>query len=269
MQQTIVVTEEISKHRTKANSPYSSIKNRISMTRTKENGRNDASTSAIHARSNSSIALMRPAKNIDSGLANKCFTIEKAKYKKTAREDVLRNSLTCTVQNYNQRGSTYSASKPTGCYRPSNYQKAKAMLAEKREVVDAEKPVSPTKGSKAITIKMAELKVAASAEKPSYSFGQYKKSINTANPSLEHTPERKSYRTKANRASLQCTEFSNFGIIQSEQKEDMKKMLESHEVFNMRNSKRMDSTNKSSDSFVRPVSLQERRKQRKMWNKKK
>lgn len=62
----------------KANSPYVSIQNRVSIDR---NYRDDSVSSHQHGRSNSSLAIIRPAKNIDSEIYQYSSTAEKPKKK--------------------------------------------------------------------------------------------------------------------------------------------------------------------------------------------
>lgn len=134
-----------------------------------------------------------------------------------------------------------------------------------------ENDVTPTKpSSKAVVIRMSDLKIAASADKPRNAFGQYNKNSNVKILSEQNTPERHNKRVRGNRASVQNDLYCNpmSGIIMSEQKEDVKKMLESQDVFNMRNSKIMNSGSKNSAYDSRPSSLQKKRQQRKMWQKK-
>lgn len=64
-----VTDQKPNKKATKANSPYRSIKNRVSIERNYNSGKKYEG-SALHTRSNSSIAIMRPAKNIDSGMTS-------------------------------------------------------------------------------------------------------------------------------------------------------------------------------------------------------
>lgn len=91
--ETIIIHQNKPK-KTKANSPYSSLKNRISMERKSDDNRQEIFTNALHARSNSSVALIKPAKNIDSGFKNYNYTTQKAHNKKAVRNDLIKTSST-------------------------------------------------------------------------------------------------------------------------------------------------------------------------------
>lgn len=67
----------------KANSPYASIKNRVSIER--NYGDKVAKASKLHSRSNSSLAFIRPAKNIDSEINHFSTTGEKPSKKAMRR----------------------------------------------------------------------------------------------------------------------------------------------------------------------------------------
>ena len=61
--------------RTKANSPYCSLKNRASVERVKYEDRSNIEKSPTHSKPISSLAFIKPAKNVDSCLNNKlCST---------------------------------------------------------------------------------------------------------------------------------------------------------------------------------------------------
>lgn len=59
------VQEVVSRSRTKANSPYSSIRNRVSIERNLKSNRDGKSKPMNHSRSNS-IVNMKPVANLDS-----------------------------------------------------------------------------------------------------------------------------------------------------------------------------------------------------------
>lgn len=155
---------------------------------------------------------------------------------------------------------------------PSNYHKAKAKAFTKTKKYADEDDDEPSASiPKAVVIKMEELKKTKSAEDQKYSFVHTRKQNSVGYQSLQQTPEKKGKRMKFSRASMQYNYITEnrMSIIQSEQKEDIKKMLENHETFNMRNSKVMDSCATEIKNYSRPASLHKKRQQRKMWQRKK
>jgi hypothetical protein len=126
---------------------------------------------------------------------------------------------------------------------------------------------SPSNGSKAVVIKMSDLKLASAQEKEKITDGDGKENLETDEAELIQTPIKKQSRLRFSRASLQYNYAECQSVANTEFKEGMKKMLESNDVFNMKNSKIMDSQPELSGYYTRPSSLQKRRHQRKMWQK--
>ena len=115
---------------------------------------------------------------------------------------------------------------------------------------------------------MSDLKLAGSESKPKYAFAtSTKKAIKSQLQSLQQTPEKKCKRVRGARGSIQ-SHLTN-SMILSEQKDDKKIKLDSEDVFNMRNSRVMESGLANSFIKEKPASLQKRRSQRKTWKKSK
>ena len=79
--------------KTKANSPYWSLKNRASVERVKHDGRNNGESSPAQPKCNSSLAIMKPAKNIDSWLNSKVWATDVKPTRKANRYDYQRSSF--------------------------------------------------------------------------------------------------------------------------------------------------------------------------------
>lgn len=155
--------------------------------------------------------------------------------------------------------------KPISYCDPTNYHKVRDKARNKQE---GKKPFSsPSNGSKAVVIKMSDLKLAADQEKERIIEGDGKENLETDEAEHIQTPIKKQSRMRFTRASLQYNYAECQSAANSDFKEGMKKMLESNDIFNMRNSKVMDSQPEMSGYYTRPSSLQKRRQQRKMWQK--
>jgi hypothetical protein len=260
--ETVIIHTDMPR-KTKANSPYSSIKNRISIERNSDHMKTEPFTTALHMRSNTSVTLMKPAKNIDSGYMNYNYTTEKRKQNKALKNNSLKTSATFTGQNFLDSvdgGQNLDYTDPSDLQRLNTH----SYPQNKNEV-------TPTKpGSRAVVIKLSDLKVSYPAKKTKNLFGQYK-THNEKYTSAQHTPEKYKKRGRGNRVPMKDGPFpSRFtSTFMSEQKEGAKMMLDSSDTFNMRNSKIMNSESKHSEYNSRPSSMMHKNKQqRKLWQKK-
>ena len=209
---------------------------------------------------------MRPAKNIDSHMASYSYTAEKRGHKKRNEQyKVLQSSHTYVNQTLAKAEDHNISANPIQYCDPTNFHKAR-----KTAVFGDENEVTPVKTSaKHKVIKMSDLKLAGSETKPKYTFAasSSKKGIRSQAPSLQQTPEKKRKRMRGSRGSIQA-HLTN-SMILSEQKDQRKVKLDSEDVFNMRNSRVMDSGVTQSFAGSKPASLQKRRSQRKTWKKSK
>ena len=116
---------------------------------------------------------------------------------------------------------------------------------------------------------MEDLKKATSYPNPGKTKFKPGPIVQATNLSLQTTPEkRQSSGTRFSKGTMQYNYCQTEGATYSDNKESMKKVLDSSDVFNMRNSKIMDQSNEHKKCSNRPSSLQKKRQQRKTWQRK-
>ena len=131
----IVSSGNKKKNKTKANSPYTSIKNRVSIERNYGHKSKAPTSNALHGRSNSSLAIMKPARNIDSGFNHNNFTAEKKNNKRGLRNSDIEM---CQTNKESYKDSLSDKKQYMNrCFTQLNYQRT----SEKNE----ERNVTPTK----------------------------------------------------------------------------------------------------------------------------
>ncbi|CAI2364996.1 unnamed protein product [Moneuplotes crassus] len=240
-----------SENRNKANSPYKSIKNRVSIERNFKEDR-DAASNNLPPKRNNSLAFIRPAKNIDSDIHYYCSTAEKNKknsFRKSFLEVGVRKSKNFLNEDYQEKPLT---------------QKNKIFYEKETCLTSAKKPKYRSKRANDVQKPEAEGKQRSS-------FYDNKISFRGINPTIDTTPNVKSSQyKKGKRQSMEPNvERQRYAssLLMSEQKQNCNKILESQDIFNLRNSKVMDAGYSDVKQNYKICSLEKKRNQRKQWKK--
>lgn len=199
--------------KTKANSPYCSLKNRASVERIKHDEQNNEDRSLIQTKTNSSVAFIKPAKNIDSWINYKICATDVKPNKKASRYDYPQTSFidwqnklrACLSNNVQQNNS--AVEKRYTAVTQSRINNAKDYSPEIKQIPKDER-ISQS-------MRFNDLKY-SSAEKPKMNYAYKSKNIsNVENQNIDITPEKKSATYRIEKGSVisesnRARTYSNF-----------------------------------------------------------